>query len=246
MSGQDGVRIGVVGAGISGLATAYFLQKESRRRGVEIQVSLLERSGRLGGVIRSEKRDGFLLEAGPEGFAAHKPQARRLVQELGLAAAGSKDERRRTFVLRQGRLAALPEGMMFLSPVRLGAFWRTAPMSRRGRLRTLAEPFVPRSRGELSIRDFLQRRLGSEFVDQIAEPLIGAVYGGDANRLSAASTMADLHRLEQKFGSLYRGMRWLARLRAGPPTGCKGRNGASLPDHARRYERSDRCTGAAA
>lgn len=208
------MRIGVVGAGISGLATVYYLQKESRRKGLEIEVSLLESSGRLGGVIRTERQDGFLLEAGPEGFAAHKPQARRLVEELGVPTAGSRDERRRTFVLRDGRLTPLPDGMMFLSPVRLGAFWRTAPLSRRGRLRALAEPLVTRSRGDLSLRQFLERRLGREFVEQVAEPLIAAVYGGDAERLSAPATMADFHRLEQRFGSLWKGMRWLNGLRA--------------------------------
>ncbi|HSR49992.1 MAG TPA: protoporphyrinogen oxidase [Acidobacteriota bacterium] len=212
-------RIAIVGGGISGLVTAFYLQRRAQERGLDVGLTLLEQSHRLGGVIRTERESGFLLEAGPEGFASHKPAALSLVEDLGLQdrIVGSNDRLRKTYLYSHDRLREFPDGMMFLAPVRLGPFWRTAPLSRRGRLRALMEPLVRHSKGDPSIQDFLSRRLGPEFTDKLAQPMVSAIYGGDAARLSAPSAMADFYRLEQRFGSLYRGMRWLNSLRKNRP-----------------------------
>ncbi|HSR69895.1 MAG TPA: protoporphyrinogen oxidase [Acidobacteriota bacterium] len=212
-------RIGIVGGGISGLVTAFYLKQGSAKRGVPLEITLLEQSQRLGGVIRSQREGDFLLEAGPEGFASHKPAALRLVSELGLddKVVGSNDHLRKTYLYSEDRLREFPDGMMFLAPMRLLPFWRTAPLSRRGRLRALMEPLISHSQGDPSIQQFLRRRLGAEFTDKLAQPMVAAIYGGDAARLSAPSAMADFYRLEQRFGSLYRGMRWLNSLSKGRP-----------------------------
>ncbi len=205
----NSVRIGILGGGISGLATAFFLLQESRDKSREIEISLLERSGRLGGVIRSENNRGFLLEWGPEAFVSYKPAARELVHTVGLSGQliGSNDHLRRTYVLGQEGLRPLPEGMAFLAPIRLRTFWSTSSLSRSGKLRALMEPFVGRSQGDLSVSSFLGRRLGKEFTDSIAEPLVSAIYGGDIRRLSTPSALPLLHQLEQSFGSLWKGFR---------------------------------------
>ncbi len=78
------VKIGIIGAGISGLATAYYLLQESCHQNLEIEVTILERSDRLGGVIWNEKTEGFLLEGGPQNFVSFKPQLLELIKELGL------------------------------------------------------------------------------------------------------------------------------------------------------------------
>ena len=203
------LKIAIVGGGISGLTSAYFLLQECLEKSLEVEISLLERSDRLGGVIRSERIGNCLLEWGPEAFVSYKPAARELVQQLGLAEhlIGSKDERRRTYVVGREALQPLPEGMAFLAPVNLKTFWSTASLSRAGKLRALLEPLVGRSHGDPSIRSFFERRLGREFTNRVAEPLVAAIYGGDIGRLSTPSALPLLYQLEQKFGSLWRGFR---------------------------------------
>ncbi len=210
---QQTRRVAVVGGGISGLTAAYLLHRESLRRELPLDVTLLEKSDRLGGVIRSEHAGGCLLEWGPENFVPFKPKILELIREVGLAdeVIGSNDHRRRTYVRTPRGLQPLPDGMAFLTPVDPIAFFRTRLLGPRGKLRAMLEPLVPRSRGELSVRQFLARRLGAQFTETIAEPLISAIYGGDIDRLSAGGALASSVALEQRFGSLWRGMRKASR-----------------------------------
>ena len=215
----DRVKLGILGGGISGLATAYFLLQESRDRSLEIEISLLERSDRLGGVIRSETKGDFLLEWGPEAFVSYKPAARELAERLGLSdqLIGSNDHLRRTYVLGQHGLQSLPDGMTFLAPTSLRAFWTTASLSLPGKLRALIEPFVGRSQGDLSVSAFFERRLGREFTERIAEPLVSAIYGGDIGRLSTPNALPLVHQMEQRFGSLWKGFRQTRSRSSGDP-----------------------------
>ncbi len=208
------MRVAVVGGGISGLTAAFYLNRLAGAAGISLVCTLFEQEQRLGGVIRTERADGLLLEAGPEGWASYKRAALRLVEDLGLKdqLLGSNDSLRRTWIARQGRLTALPDGMMFLAPVDPVAFWRSAPLSWRGKLRASCEPLVPRTQGELSVRQFFERRLGGEFTRQLVEPLITAIYGGDFESLSAPSALPELYRAEQRAGSLWRGLRRFARM----------------------------------
>lgn len=196
------------------MSAAFYLSRLAEGAGLQLQCSLLEQGDRLGGVVRTEHCDGLVLEAGPEGWASYKPAARKLVEELGLKdqLMGSNDDRRRTLIARRGRLEALPDGMMFLAPIEPLAFWRSAPLSFLGKLRASCEPLVPRSRGELSVREFFQRRLGREFTETLVEPLISAIYGGNFERLSAPSALPELYRAEQRAGSLWRGLRRFAKM----------------------------------
>ncbi len=200
-------RVGIVGGGLSGLAAAYYLTRENAAKGLDLEITLLEKSPRLGGVIRSRRVDDFLLEDGPEAFVSYKPAARRLVEELGLGAdlLGSRDDRRKVYVLDQDGLNPLPEGMVFLAPVRTRAFWSTASLSPAGKVRALLEPWIPRTRKDTSVQDFFHRRLGQEFTRRVAEPLVSAIYGGNIRRLSMASALPLLYRLEQSQGSLRKG-----------------------------------------
>lgn len=200
-------RVAIIGGGISGLATAYYLQKGTQERGLQAEIHLIERSNSLGGVIRTDKENGFLLERGPDNVI---PTLRMLefVSELELSdeLIGSNDRLRRTFIARQERLHPLPEGMGLLGPIRLRALWTTSLISLRGKLRACLEPFVPRSRGDLSVYSFASRRLGRELTEALVEPLVGAIYAGDIRKLSIKSTLSEIYRLEQHYGSLWRGM----------------------------------------
>ncbi len=198
------------------MATAHYLIQESLEQNLEIEVTILERSDRLGGVIWSEKTEGFLLEGGPQNFVAFKPQTLELIKELGLGdkVMGSNDQLRQTFVLQDSRLQPLPQGMEFLSPVRIRPFWSSSLISTSGKLRAFLEPLIRPSSGDMSVDSFLTRRLGQELTQKVAEPLVSAIYGGDIRRLSTASALPRVYQLEQKFGSLWKGMRKASRQRS--------------------------------
>jgi len=202
-------RVAIIGAGISGLSAAYYLSRAAEEQGFDLEIHLIERSERLGGVIRSERSNGFLFEWGPENFVPFKPEAVRLVKELGLGheLIGSNDAVRQTYVVHEGKLHSLPDGMAFLAPVRVRPFWATPLLSTRGKLRAMMEPLIPRSRGDLTVRAFLERRLGRELTQRVAEPLVSAIYGGDIDQLSITSALSDTYRTEQKYGSLWNGLR---------------------------------------
>ncbi|MFI5106593.1 MAG: FAD-dependent oxidoreductase, partial [Terriglobales bacterium] len=113
-------RIAIIGGGIAGLSAAFYLEK-ARQAGAALQWTLLEKSGRLGGVIKTERRDGFVLEAGPDSFLTMKPEAARLCLELGIGAQliRSNDAERKTYILVKGRLVAIPQGLEFMVPTRV-------------------------------------------------------------------------------------------------------------------------------
>ncbi len=211
-------KIGIIGAGISGLATAYYLLQESLQQNIGIEVTILERNDRLGGVIWSEETEGFLLEGGPQNFVSFKPQLLDLIKELGLGdqVMGSNDQLRQTFVLQDSKLQPLPQGMEFLSPVRIRPFWASSLISTQGKLRAFMEPLVRPSSKDMSVEAFLTRRLGRELTAKVAEPLVSAIYGGDIREMSTASALPRVYQIEQKFGSLWKGMRRTSRQRSSP------------------------------
>ena len=185
----------VVGAGLSGLTTAFRLAQQG------VRPRVVESAARPGGVIGSVRRDGVLYERGPNSGLDTTP----LINEL-LAAAGIADERvdasaeaARRYILRDGRLAALPT-----SPP---AFFATRLFSWRAKLALLREPFVKAAAAdaEETIAAFVRRRLGAEFLDYAIEPFVAGIYAGDPDKLSVPAAFPRLFALEQKYGSLIRG-----------------------------------------
>ena len=194
--------VAIIGGGVAGLAAAYRLLTLGR------EVTVYEAGPRAGGVVRTERRDGFLAEAGPNSLLSPEPDVRALLEEAGLAArqieAGPAARRR--YIVRAGRLVALPA-----SPAEL---LTTRAFSLKGKLAILREPFVPAADPSLqeSVAHFVRRRLGSEFLDYAAGPFVGGIYAGDPAALSVRNALPRLHALEQEHGSILRGA--LARRRA--------------------------------
>lgn len=196
----------IVGGGIAGLAAAWRL----RQAVPGAVLALVEADRRLGGKILTERRDGFLLEGGPDSFLSHKPAALALCRELGLEGrlAGPRPEARRAFVLRGGRLREIPAGLSGLVPARIGPFLRSGLLSPLGRARLALEPLLPRraAPGDESLASFVRRRLGGEAYERLVEPLMAGIYAGDGERISLAATFPALRDLEIRHGSLLRGL----------------------------------------
>jgi oxygen-dependent protoporphyrinogen oxidase len=183
----------VVGAGLSGLSAAWAISKSGGN------VEVLEASGRAGGVVRTERRDGFLVELGPNTVRPTAPLW-DLVSALGLAGeALFADPRAPRYVDFAGELHPLPMGFL--------AFRRSRLLSASGKWRLLTEPFrrsAPADDDE-SVADFVRRRLGPEAAERLVEPFVAGVFAGSANRLSAAAAFPRLVRWEREGGSLVRG-----------------------------------------
>lgn len=217
----------IVGGGIAGLAAAHRLSELSREREVPLRFTLLEAGTRLGGVIATEERDGFLLELGPDSFLSEKPWALALCRRLGLEPEliGTRDEHRATFVVRHGRLEPLPEGFMLLAPTRLGPLLRSRLFSWPGKLRMACDLVLPRGkeRQDESLGAFVRRRLGREALERVAQPLVGGIYTADPERLSLAATMPRFLQMEREHRSVIYAM-W----RAGraKPQAAKAASGA--------------------
>ncbi len=203
----------VVGGGVSGLATAYYLSQ------LGIPSVLFEKTNRLGGLIQTDLIQDCRLEAGPDSFLAAKPAVKELAHDLpGLESQiiGSNDAARRVFVARDGRLVPLPAGMVMMAPGKWLPVLRSELLSPRAKVRLLQETFhKPRQRTEdISVGQFVDDHFGPEVLESIAGPLLNGVYGGDAASLSAASVLPRFVAYEEKYGSLIRGVRRELRARS--------------------------------
>jgi oxygen-dependent protoporphyrinogen oxidase len=212
---EGGFRVAVVGGGISGLATAWYLARESKERGLPVVCTVLEESGRAGGKILTESVETeagpFIVEGGPDSFLAlQKPWGLELAKELGLSGdlVGTNDESRRVYVLSRGRSLRLPEGVFLLVPTKLTPFLRSPLISPAGKLRMGLDLVIPRRAGEEdeALADFVTRRLGREALDKIAEPLLSGIYSTEVGRQSLLATFPRFREMEQNHGSLIRAM----------------------------------------
>ncbi len=200
-------RIAILGGGITGLAAAWRI----RERAPATRVTLFEASDRLGGVIRSERCDEFLLEHGPDSLLREKPWAIELCHQLGLddELIPTEEGHRRTLLVRDGKVVLVPDAFRLLAPTRLGPFLASRALSWRGRLRALADLVLPRrptNAGDESLASFVRRRLGNEVLERLAQPLVGGIYTADPERLSLAATMPRFLDLERRHRSVILGL----------------------------------------
>ncbi|HXI19697.1 MAG TPA: protoporphyrinogen oxidase, partial [Gemmatimonadales bacterium] len=211
-------KVVVIGGGITGLATATRLA-DLLDPG---SLTLIEAEPRLGGKIRTERTDGFVLEGGPDCFLATKPAGVELCRRLGIAdrLEGTNPAMRRSYVKRAGRLHPLPDGITGLVPSRVMPLLTTGILSLRGRIRAGLEPLVPRGHpgAEESVAGFASRRFGREAYDWLIEPLLSGIYAGDGEALSLEATFPQLRETEARSGSLLRPMLTASVRRRGVPS----------------------------
>ena len=197
-------RIAIIGGGIAGVTAAWQLQRLGAR------YTLFEASNRLGGTVETIRRDGFVVEGGPDGWVSEKPWARELAIELGLREEliGSKDADRVTWILQQGKLMAMPDGMRMMVPTSLAALEGSALFSDAARAAYASESkrfeelrsMSPGS--DESVATFVERHFGSEVLAKVAGPLLSGVFGGDVRKLSMRAVMPRFVEMERQHGSL--------------------------------------------
>jgi protoporphyrinogen/coproporphyrinogen III oxidase len=198
----DRARVAVIGAGLTGLATAWFLRDE-------FEVTVLEAAPRVGGQIHTMDLAGVPLDVGADAFLARQPEAEALVR-----AAGFDDDDLVAPATGQvqlwvdGRLRPLPEGTVLGAPTSLRAVARSGVLRPAGLLRAAVEPLLPRRHvmGDRSVADLVGERFGHDVVDRLVEPLLGGVYAGSTQRLSASATVPPVWAAAREHRSLRAGL----------------------------------------
>ncbi|CAG0999633.1 partial protoporphyrinogen/coproporphyrinogen III oxidase, partial [Gammaproteobacteria bacterium] len=214
--------VAIIGGGIAGLSTAWYLQQASPAQG--LKYVLLEGSDRWGGHIRTERVSAnasgeFVIEAGPDSFIAQKPHGIQLARELGLdnRLLGTNDHMRQVYVLHRGKPTPMPDGVLLIVPTKFTPFALSPLISPLGKLRMAMDLFIrpKRDGADETLATFVRRRLGSEALDKIAEPLLSGIYNSEAEKQSLLATFPRFRDLEEQYGSLTRGM--IASRRNGQP-----------------------------
>ncbi|MBI3006141.1 MAG: protoporphyrinogen oxidase, partial [Ignavibacteriales bacterium] len=186
-------KVVVIGAGISGLATAWWLHKQG------VDVLVLEKNSHVGGTMQTIHENGWLIETGPHSALETTPLFQTLFEDLGIRdeVVYANEAANKRYILRDGKLHALP-----MSP---GAFFRSKLWSFPGKLRLLKEPFVGRADKEETVAEFVVRRLGREFLDYAINPFVAGVFAGDPEQLSIQAAFPKLYALEKNYGGLIKG-----------------------------------------
>lgn len=201
------VDVVIIGGGIAGLTCAWRLHRAGR------SVVVLERESKPGGSISTVRKDGYLLEMGPNTIQRSNRALEHLIDELDLASEVTEalPAANRRYIVRDGRPVPVPSGILDLITTDL--------LSWRARLGILAEPFRRKQKAssDESVADFVRRRLGQEFLDYTIDPFVSGVYAGDPERLSMRSAFPRMIRMEDESGSLVRGAVRSMRRRGAPP-----------------------------
>ncbi|MBC1484020.1 protoporphyrinogen oxidase [Listeria sp. FSL L7-1485] len=194
----------IIGGGLSGLAAAYELQKTHPNYTWE----LVEKEEELGGKFETVKRDGFLIEKGPDSFLARKPAGVELVSELGLDNQLIANATGRSYIYHQNALHPIPEGSVMGIPTNKQALLASTLISEVGKARALQEPTIPANttKADQSIGDFFEVRFGKELVKTLIEPLLSGIYAGDIYKMSLRATFPQFEEAVAKHGSLMDGL----------------------------------------
>jgi len=199
-------RIVIIGGGITGLAAAHRLVELAKEGTLTAEIVLLESSHRLGGVINTQQSHEFLVERGPDSMITEKPWALSLCERLGLDSQliRPQSEHQKLYTVHAGRLVPLPKGFLLMAPTEIGSMLRTPLFSWGGKLRMAADLGLPRrsESGDESLASFVERRLGTEVLERIAQPLIGGVYAADPKKLSLTATMPRFQQMEHEHRSV--------------------------------------------
>lgn len=201
-------KIGVIGAGITGISTCHFLEKKLASAG-DFQIKLIDKGEEPGGVISTVQKEGFVIDAGPDCFISTKPAPIHLAEELGFDnhLVNTRKENKGTYIYADGKLHKMPEGLMMMVPTKFWPFVTTGLFSFSGKIRMGMDLFIPKKKNNYdeSLASFVRRRLGEEALDKLAEPLVAGIHGSNPDTMSLRATFPRFLDMEEKYGSLIKG-----------------------------------------
>ncbi|MGH7877378.1 MAG: protoporphyrinogen oxidase [Candidatus Dormibacteraceae bacterium] len=199
--------VAIVGGGISGLVAAQALAVA--KSGPPVRVAILEATDRLGGKVLTRELGGRPIEAGPDAFLTRSPEAVELCRELGLGDQLIAPSGAPASIWMNGRLCPIPAGLTLGVPVRFVPLMRSGILSPLGLLRAALEPMLTRQRlsEEPTVAELIIPRFGREVFERLVDPLLGGIYAGRSDRLSATAVMPRLLALARGSGSLVRALR---------------------------------------
>jgi oxygen-dependent protoporphyrinogen oxidase len=202
-------KVVVIGGGITGMTAAYFLQKEIKEKSLPLDVKLIEASNRLGGVIQTIRKDGFIIEKGPDSIVVTKKSGLKLIEEIGLKDQVIYNIAGKSYIYARGKLHTMPEGSYMGIPTRVTPFAVSSLFSPLGKMRAAGDFILPKGKPQIdqSLGLFFRRRLGDEVVENLIEPLLSGIYSGDIDDLSLMALFPNFYEMEQKHRSLVLGLK---------------------------------------
>ena len=184
--------VAIIGAGVTGLTAAYCLKQRGSR------VVVYEATDRIGGVVKTERRGGYLAELGPNSMSSPSAAVLAILRDLGLdgSMVRASPAARERYIVRRGKLVHLP-----LTPAEL---LTTRLLSNAAKLAILSEPLVDTSDSTVdeSVAAFIRRRFNQEVLDYVVNPFVAGMYAGDPEQLSVRHALPQLHALERTHGSV--------------------------------------------
>lgn len=202
-------KVVIIGAGITGLTTAFYMQKQVREEKLPIDVVLLDASLRTGGKIETLRQDGYVIERGPESFYDQHGDVERLAQDLYIRSKLMYNNIGNSYIAVHGELHPIPNHFtMNRTTNESPSFMTTNLLSLSGKLRAMKDIVLPRGHEEdESVAHFFKRRVGTEVVENFIEPLLAGTFAGDIDQLSMRAMFPELYQLEEEHRSLLKGLK---------------------------------------
>ncbi|MGV3043060.1 protoporphyrinogen oxidase [Staphylococcus rostri] len=206
-------KIAIVGAGITGLTSAYFIKKQYPN----VDVTIYEAKDVPGGKIKTAYRDGYVIELGPESYLGRKTIMTDVAKDIGIADEDIvTNQTGQSYIYANDRLYPIPGGAILGVPTDIKPFMTTQLISMKGKLRALKDLTlkpIDMPEGDMSVGHFFRERLGDELLENLIEPLLSGIYGTNIDELSLMSTFPNFKALEEEHGSIIKGMQQVRKAR---------------------------------
>jgi len=198
----------VIGGGITGLSTAYYLQKNIQSNNLDVNIVLVEANDRLGGKVRTLHEGEFTMESGADSIVTRKTNVAPLIEELGLQDEVVYNATGTSFIYTEGELKQIPKDAVFGIPLSIESLAKTELISAEGKVEALKDLYTPNDKftKDDSVGDFLEAFFGKELVNKQISPVLSGVYSGNLDDLTIASTLPYLIDYKNEYGSIIQGL----------------------------------------